>query len=112
MMDMVPMVKEFLRENTVWRHWSPPLRFYNPSALWQPLMFPEALDYDFDEKYSKLWHRFHKMLRPSTSTFELPEKIGQFTGKVVYFSMGSMGHLMVDMMRRLINILANHRTAL
>ena len=56
------------------------------------------------------WHRFDNLKRTDNSShFELPEQLKNKSGKLIYFSLGSMGGADVNNMKRLIAILAKSK---
>lgn len=85
--------------------------FTNPSPYANIYMFPEELDYTDLRKTPPKWHRFDSFVRLGEEKFELPEKLKEKPGKLIYLSMGSFGSADVSLMKKLISILAksSHR---
>ena len=79
------------------RHESPHLNIY---------AYPRELDYLDQRPLPAKWKRFDSFVRFGGGHFDLPEKLVGKPGKLVYFSMGTMGSVGVDLMKRIVNILA------
>ncbi|XP_054152591.1 UDP-glucuronosyltransferase 1A9-like [Oppia nitens] len=68
--------------------------------------FPLELDYNDIKPLPDNWYRFDNFMRQDLSEpFELPIQLSGKQGKVIYFSMGSVGAVDVNNMKRLIAIL-------
>ena len=73
-------------------------------------IFPEELDYTDIRPYPNNFQRFDCFKRSgSGETFELPEKLRNRSGKLVYLSMGSFGSGDVDLMKRLVSLLSKSK---
>ncbi|XP_054153435.1 NDP-glycosyltransferase YjiC-like [Oppia nitens] len=86
-----------------YQHFSPYLNIYG---------FPLELDYLDIRPLPDKWLRFDNLKRQEVNTgpkFEIPESLLGKPGKLVYFSLGSMGGADVDLMKRLVGILAKSR---
>ncbi|CAG2107418.1 unnamed protein product [Medioppia subpectinata] len=82
-------------------------QFWIPSPFANLYMFPEELDYTDVRPLPNTFHRFDCMKRMANEeTFELPDKLNNRSGKLIYLSLGSMGSANVPLMKRLIDILA------
>ncbi|XP_054152569.1 NDP-glycosyltransferase YjiC-like [Oppia nitens] len=70
--------------------------------------FPEELDYLELRPLPPKWHRFDNLMRREKhiAAFELSDKLKEKPGKLIYFSLGSMGAANVKNMNRLIDILS------
>ena len=71
--------------------------------------YPLELDY-IDQRPLPLapkWHRFDSFIRMKEEEFELPQKLAQKQGKLIYFSMGSLASGHVQLMKRLIDLIAD-----
>ena len=71
--------------------------------------YPLELDY-IDQRplpQQPKWHRVDSFVRLNEDEFVLPEKLAQQKGKLIFFSMGSMGSGNVPMMKRLISLMAD-----
>ncbi|CAG2121967.1 unnamed protein product, partial [Medioppia subpectinata] len=72
--------------------------------------YPLELDYQDMKPLPPNWHRFDNLKRQEKHMiFEIPMKLRNKTGKLVYFSLGSMGAADVDNMKRLVNILSKSK---
>ncbi|XP_053211228.1 uncharacterized protein LOC128394882 [Panonychus citri] len=70
--------------------------------------YPEFLDYnDIAPKLAK-WVRMDAAVREpdSTEPFDLPESLKDKPGKLIYFSLGSMGSIDLELMKRVISVCA------
>jgi len=81
---------------------SPFLNFYG---------FPEELDYTDIRPLPDKWFRIDAFTRQGEEEFELPEKLAKNqnnndSGKLIYLSLGSIGSVDVNLMKRLISVLA------
>lgn len=77
---------------------SPYLNIYN---------YPLELDYTDQRPLSSKWHRIDSFIRVKEDDFVLPEKLANQKGKLIYFGMGSLVSANVQMMKRLINLIAD-----
>jgi len=69
--------------------------------------FPLELDYLDIRPLPPNWYRFDNLKRTeSQNTFEIPETLQNKSGKLIYFSMGSMGGADVQLMKRLVLMLS------
>jgi UDP:flavonoid glycosyltransferase YjiC (YdhE family) len=69
-------------------------------------MYPEELDYTAYRPNPPKFHRFDSFVRMTNEIFEIPEKLKNLQGKLIYFSMGTIGCSELGLMKRLIGILA------
>ncbi|MEV0147391.1 MULTISPECIES: glycosyltransferase [unclassified Nonomuraea] len=67
-------------------------------------VFPEILDYTAERPLGPTWHRLDSSVRETDEPFELPFPRGE--GALVYFSLGSLGSSDVELMQRVIDVLA------
>ncbi|MEV0200537.1 glycosyltransferase [Nonomuraea sp. NPDC050691] len=67
-------------------------------------VFPEILDYTAERPLGPTWHRLDSSVRETDEAFELPFQRGE--GALVYFSLGSLGSSDVELMQRVIDVLA------
>jgi len=73
--------------------------------------FPEELDYTDIRPLPDKWFRIDAFIREGEEEFKLPEKLAKNqnindSGKLIYLSLGSMGSVDVNLMKRLIAILS------
>ncbi len=84
-----------------------PYRFINDSPYLNIYGFPLELDYLDLRPLPPNWYRFDNLKRTEKlCEFEIPEKLKNRSGKLIYFSMGSMGAADVKNMKRLVSILS------
>ncbi|MDF2705819.1 MAG: glycosyl transferase [Nonomuraea muscovyensis] len=67
-------------------------------------VYPEILDYTDERPLGPTWHRLDSSVRETDEEFELPFERGD--GALVYFSLGSLGSSDVELMQRVIDVLA------
>ncbi|WP_113704036.1 glycosyltransferase [Nonomuraea lactucae] len=67
-------------------------------------VYPEILDYTAERPLGPTWHRLDSSVRETDEAFELPFERGD--GALVYFSLGSLGSSDVELMQRVIDVLA------
>jgi len=87
----------------------PPGRGANNSPYLNIYAYPEELDYLDIRPLPDKWQRFDHFVRLSEvdPNFKLPDELlNSNQGKLVYVSLGSMGSADLDLMKRLIEILA------
>jgi len=88
----------------------PPLphnKFILPSPYLNIYMFPEEIDYTDLRQLPSNWYRFDCFKRSGNEeSFEIPEKLRNRSGKLIYLSMGSMGGADVQLMKKLVSILS------
>ncbi|XP_054152675.1 uncharacterized protein LOC128951453 [Oppia nitens] len=88
----------------------PPLKensLINDSKYLNIYGFPQELDYLDVRPLPDNWYSFDNFLRSEQHLpFEIPEQLRDKPGKLIYFSLGSMGGTDVDNMKRLVGILA------
>ena len=69
-------------------------------------MYPEALDYKELHPLPKNWVRVENILRIVPDKFEIPDKLKDKLGKLIFLSMGSFGCANLELMTKLTSILA------
>jgi len=100
-------INEWLKGNG-----GPELKFYdNPlyikfSPYANIYMYPEELDYTEFRPNPPNFHRFDTFVRSTKEIFEIPAKLKNKPGKLVYLSMGTIGCSELGLMKRLVGILA------
>jgi len=78
----------------------------NPSPYANIYAYPEELDYAAFRTIPPNFHRFESFVQTKTEEFEIPAKIKTGQGKLIYFSMGTIGCIEIGLMKRLIGILS------
>ena len=51
------------------------------------------------------WYQFDTFIRMNEEHFDLPQKLAQGNGKLIFLSMGSLSSSNVDLMKRLISLI-------
>jgi MGT family glycosyltransferase len=69
-------------------------------------VFPEVADYPRARPLAPTWHRLDSSVRATEEPFEVPEHLRDGQGALVYLSLGSLGSADIDLMRRLVDVLA------
>ena len=109
--------------NPIWKDWNKhiisrgvqPLKenkYMNHSKYLNIYGFPLEIDYLDIRPLPPKWYRFDNLKRTEKLlNFEIPEQLKGKPGKLIYFSMDSMGSVDVEMMKRLTAILekSKHR---
>ncbi|XP_054152612.1 UDP-glucuronosyltransferase 2B7-like, partial [Oppia nitens] len=72
-------------------------------------MTPEELDYREVQPLPENWRRIDCIVRTTGDTFDIPAKLRDRPGRLVYLSMGSLGCSHIELMTRLTNILGKSR---
>jgi MGT family glycosyltransferase len=80
----------------------PELGFIHESAQLNLYLYPAEVDYPRTRPLGATWHRLDSCVRSMNGAFELPEG----GGAVVYLSLGSLGSADVELMQRLVDLLA------
>jgi MGT family glycosyltransferase len=70
-------------------------------------VYPRELDYPRANALAPTWHRIETSVRKTDEHVELPDHVARGDGALVYLSLGSLGSADVDLMRRLVEILAD-----
>ena len=83
--------------------------FLHESEWLNLYVYPGAVDYARSRPLGPTWHRLDTCVRQTDATVELPERIASGEGGLVYLSLGSLGSADVDLMRRLVDVLARTR---
>ncbi|XP_054161724.1 uncharacterized UDP-glucosyltransferase YdhE-like [Oppia nitens] len=100
----------------VWADWLQSHGCPAPAAnqLWFPspyanfYLIPKELDYTDIRPLPDNFYQFDYYKRTANEdVFEIPEQLRQKSGKLIYLSLGSMGSADVDLMKRLVAMLAN-----
>ncbi len=89
---------------------APPLpdgELIHESAWLNFTLYPAEVDYERTRPPSPTWHRLDTCVRRSDATFDLPDALREGQGALVYLSLGSLGSADVELMRRLVEVLAD-----
>ena len=84
----------------------PDLEFIHESDRLNLYVYPEIADYPRARPLDANWHRLESSVRSTEDPFEVPEQLRDGPGGLVYLSLGSLGSADVDLMRRLVAVLA------
>jgi MGT family glycosyltransferase len=86
----------------------PDLEFIHVSDHANLYVYPEAADYTDRRPLGERWHRIDSSVRATDEPFELPEQLADRPAGsgLVYLSLGSLGGADIDLMRRLVSVLA------
>ena len=73
--------------------------------------YPAEADYERANGLGLNWHRLDSTVRSAEATYELPDQLASRDGALIYLSLGSLGSADVDLMQRLVDVLAttDHR---
>jgi UDP:flavonoid glycosyltransferase YjiC (YdhE family) len=73
--------------------------------------YPAEADYGRARPLGSTWHRLDSTVRAPEASYELPPELAEREGALIYLSLGSLGSADVDLMQRLVDVLAttNHR---
>ncbi|WP_214413454.1 glycosyltransferase [Sphaerisporangium fuscum] len=83
----------------------PDLEFVHEGDL-NLYVFPEIADYTDARPLDASWHRLDSSVRETDEAFEPPASLAGGEGALVYFSLGSLGSADVELMQRVIDVLA------
>jgi MGT family glycosyltransferase len=85
----------------------PDLEFIHESDRLNLYVYPEIADYPRSRPLATSWHRLDSSVRATEDPFEVPDDLRDGAGGLVYLSLGSLGSADVDLMRRLVSVLAD-----
>jgi len=84
----------------------PDLEFIHESPYLNLYVYPAAADYTRSRPLAPTWHRLDTSVRSTDSAWELPSSLARRPGRLAYLSLGSLAGADVELMQRLIDILA------
>jgi MGT family glycosyltransferase len=84
----------------------PDLEFIHQSERLNLYVYPEAADYRRSHAPAPTWHRLESSVRRTEEAWDVPEELAG-EGALVYLSLGSLGSADVELMRRLVAVLAD-----
>jgi MGT family glycosyltransferase len=90
-------------------HGAPPLadlEFIHESRDLNLYVFPAVADYSRSVGPAETWHRLESSVRETDEPWEVPDQLRDGPGALIYLSLGSLGSADVDLMRRLVDVLA------
>jgi MGT family glycosyltransferase len=85
----------------------PDLEFIHESEHLNLSVYPEIADYPRSRPVASTWHRLESSVRETEEPWEVPESLGGGPGALVYLSLGSLGSADVELMKRLVAVLAD-----
>jgi UDP:flavonoid glycosyltransferase YjiC (YdhE family) len=68
--------------------------------------YPAEADYERSTPLGPTWHRLDSTVRAPETTWGLPEHLAERGGSLIYLSLGSLGSADVELMQRLVDVLA------
>jgi UDP:flavonoid glycosyltransferase YjiC (YdhE family) len=71
--------------------------------------FPAEADYERARPLGPTWHRLDSTVRAPEATYALPPELAERDGSLTYLSLGSLGSADVELMQRLVDVLATTR---
>jgi MGT family glycosyltransferase len=80
----------------------PELEFIHRSSHLNLFLYPEEVDYERSRPLGPMWERLDSCVRKEPGDFEVPPG----DGPLVYLSLGSLGSADVELMQRLVDLLA------
>ena len=85
------------------------LQFIHESPVRNLYTYPQVIDYTDRRPLDERWLRLDSTVRGTDAAFELPAELphGRPGSALIYLSLGSLGSADVDLMRRLIGVLAD-----
>jgi MGT family glycosyltransferase len=84
----------------------PDLEFIHESEHLNLFVYPEVADYPRSRPLSPTWHRLDSSVRETEDPWVIPDQLRARGGALVYLSLGSLGSADVDLMQRLVSVLA------
>jgi MGT family glycosyltransferase len=87
----------------------PDLEFIHESEHLNLSIYPEEAEYPRVRPLGPTWHRLDSSVRETDEPWEIPDELADGEGALVYLSLGSLGSADVELMRRLVSVLAETR---
>src|SRR5262249_53928147 len=84
----------------------PDLEFISEGAQ-NLYVYPELVDYTGARPLGPTWHRLDSSVSATDAAFSVPADLADNPGGLAYFSLGSLGSADVELMRRVIGVLAD-----
>jgi MGT family glycosyltransferase len=85
----------------------PDLEFIHESEHLNLSVYPEVADYARSRPVAPTWHRLESSVRATEEPWEIPDQLRDGPGALVYLSLGSLGSADIELMRRLVAVLAD-----
>jgi len=87
----------------------PELEFIHTSPQLNLWLYPREVDYRRREPLGEGWHNLESSVRATDAAWAVPEPLASADGPLLYLSLGSLGSADVELMRSLIDSLADPR---
>jgi MGT family glycosyltransferase len=84
----------------------PDLELIHESPFLNLYVYPQEVDYPRARPLAATWHRLDCSVRRTESGWDVPEPLAGRPGSLVYLSLGSLGSADVELLQRLVDILA------
>jgi MGT family glycosyltransferase len=68
--------------------------------------YPAEADYRRERALGPTWHRLDSTVRAADAAWQLPDRLAERDGALIYLSLGSLGSADVGLMQRLVDLLA------
>jgi UDP:flavonoid glycosyltransferase YjiC (YdhE family) len=85
----------------------PDLEFIHESEHLNLSIYPEVADYPRSVPPAPTWHTLASSVRTTDEPWDIPDELRSGSGGLVYLSLGSLGSADVDLMKRLVTVLAD-----
>ena len=82
------------------------LEFIHESTHLNLSVYPEVADYPRARPLGPTWHRLESSVRDTEEPWEVPDTLRDREGALVYLSLGSLGSADLELMKRLVAVLA------
>jgi len=97
-------------------HGAPPLAWHDsgPDLIWESpflnlYLYPSVVDYERERSLPATWHQLESCVRGTDTTWEIPSRLREGGGGLVYLSLGSLGSADVGLMQRLVDVMGETR---
>ena len=80
--------------------------FMHESPFLNLYSYPAEADYDRADALGPTWHQLDSTVRAADDTWQLPDHLATRSGALIYLSLGSLGSADLELMRRLVEVLA------
>lgn len=85
----------------------PELEFIHSSEHLNLYVYPQAADYPRSRPLPSIWRRLESSVRDTENPFDVPPELADKEGALIYLSLGSLGSADVDLMKRIVGVLAD-----
>jgi UDP:flavonoid glycosyltransferase YjiC (YdhE family) len=83
--------------------------FIHESPWLNLYVYPAEVDYARQQPLGSTWHRLESSVRATDDSWDVPDHLRGGDGALVYLSLGSLGSADVELMQRLVDVLATTR---